>query len=187
MRWIPFFILAYAVVLIQTTAGRILAFTADGVGTIGPDLTALLAVFVAFHARSGVDVMLSAWMLGLSVDLTTAGGMGAGVVVGPMAIAYCLVAGLLFRVREAFFRERALTQALLAWAFCLLTHGGWVTVQSLLSLRDVTWSAYGRTLLQAVAVACYTALLMPLAHVGLARLRRWFLSAPAGPGRRGRQ
>ena len=183
MRWIPLLILTYLVVLFQTTLGRLLTIRTAGIGTIGPDLTALLAVFVAFYGRNGVEVMLAAWVLGLAVDLTTTGGVGSMTAVGPMPLAYALAAGLLFRVREAFFRERALTQGLLAAAFCLLAHGLWVTTQSLLGGRT-TWAAYGRTLLQAAALACYTGLLMPLAHVLLGKAQRLFLAAPAGPGRR---
>jgi rod shape-determining protein MreD len=187
MRWIPFAILAYLVVLLQTTVGRFLTFTPSGIGSIGPDLAALLAVFIACRVRSWPDAILAAWALGLAVDLTTGGGVGAGPVVGPMALAYALVAALLFRVREAFFRERALTQVLLAAAFCVLAHAAWVTVQSLLAWGAVSWSAYGRTLLQAALLAAYTGLLMPLAHVALARIQRWFLAAPVAARGRGRR
>lgn len=187
MRWIPLLILGYLVVLFQTTAGRVLTFEvqAASIGTIGPDISALVAVFVALYARSWPDAMLAAWMLGFGVDLTAAGGAGAMTVVGPMAIAYALTAGLLFRLREAFFRERALTQALLALAFCLLTHGAWVTAQWVLAAHGASWGAYWRTLAQAGALACYTAALMPLAHFGLGKCQRWFLLAPAA-GRRSR-
>ena len=131
--------------------------------------------------------MVAGWALGLAVDLTTVAGVGSGTVVGPMAIAYALTAGLLFRVREAFFRERALTQALLAWGFCLIAHGLWVTMQSLRTDGDVSWSAYGRTLLQAAGLACYSAVLMPLVHFLLVKCQRWILTAPVGPGTRPRR
>ena len=184
MRWIPFLILAYLVVLVQTTVGRFLVIRSAGLGNIGPDLAALVAVFVALHARAWPDAMLAAWVLGIAVDLTTAGGVGSATVLGPMSVAYALAAGLLFRVREAFFRERAMTQAMLAMAFCLMAHGLWVTSQALLGAGEMAWSTYGRTLLQAVGVSGYTALLMPLAHFGLVKCRRWFLASSAG--RRGR-
>ena len=61
MRWIPFVILAYAIVLLQTTVGRVLVFSTVSAGTIGPDLTALLAVFIAFHVRGWADAMLAGW------------------------------------------------------------------------------------------------------------------------------
>ena len=187
MRWIPFVILVYLIVLFQTTLGRALTFRVAEVGTIGPDIAALAAVYVAFHARGWADAMLAAWGLGLAIDLTTAGGVGVLTVVGPMPIAYALAGGLLFRVREALFRERALTQALLALAFCLLAHGLWVTAQWVLTGGGLHWPAYGWSLLQVLASACYSALLMPLMHVGLGKCRRWFLPAAAGPGRRMRR
>jgi rod shape-determining protein MreD len=185
MRWIPFLILTYVVLLIQCTAGRVLVIHPEGLAPIGPDLAALVAVFMAFYARGWADAVLAAWVLGLALDLTAGGGVGA-TAVGPMALAYAGAAGLLFRVREAFFRERAMTQALLALAFCLLTHTAWVTVQSLLAHGEVTASAYGLMMLQAVALACYSAALMPLVHFVLARCQRWFLTAPVGSGRRRR-
>lgn len=186
MRWVPFVILAYLIVLFQTTAGRLLMIRTSSIGTIGPDLAALAAVFVALYARNWADVMLVAWSLGLAVDLTTAAGPGGLTVVGPMPIAYALTAGLLFRVREAFFRERALTQALLAWAFCLVAHGGMGDGEVAAGAGQTTWSAYWRWLGQAVGLAFYTGALMPLAHFGLRKCRRWLLTGPVGPGRRGR-
>lgn len=187
MRWIPFLILGYLVVLLQTTAGRFLTFTTQAAGSIGPDLAAVVVVFVALYVRNWADGMLAAWALGLAVDLTAGAGGPGATAVGPMAVAYCLVAGLLYRVREAFFRERALTQAFLGGAFCLLTHAFWVTTQSLLAYKAMTWPAYGRTMLQAAGLSCYTAVLMPLGHFLLRAVQRWFLPAPAGPGARARR
>lgn len=184
MRWIPFIILAYLLVLVQTTVGKVLTFTSFSIGTVGPDLPALVAVFVALHVRSRADVMLAAWLLGLGLDLTAGGGPGGSAAIGPMPIAYALAAACLYQVREAFFRERALTQGLLAMGFCILAHGTWVTLQSLLAIRAMTWSAYGRVLMQAAALAVYTAALMPLAHWGLWRYQRWFITPPAGRRRR---
>lgn len=186
MRWIPLLILTYLVVLLETTLGRALFINTASLGAVGPDLTALVVVFVAFYARSATDAMLTAWILGFAVDLTVGGAMGAMPVVGPMSIAYSLVAGLLWRVRDAFFRERATTQALLALAFCVLTHGLWVTAQAILA-SGPGGGDYGRTLLQAIAGACYTALLMPLAHYGLSKCQRMLLVSPVGPTRRMRR
>jgi rod shape-determining protein MreD len=185
MRWVPFLILVWVVVLLQTTFGRALTITTSSLGAVAPDLAALVAVFVAFYVRTWPDAMLGGWALGLAIDLTTSGGAGAGTAVGPMAVAYAVTAALLFRVREAFFRERALTQGVLALAFCLLAHGTWVAAQTLLARGDADWSAYGRTMLQAAALACYTAVLMPLAHLALGKIQRLFLATPVGPGRRG--
>lgn len=184
MRWIPLLILTYVVVLLETTVGQMLFIDTTPFGTVGPDLAALVVVFVAFYARSATDAMLTAWILGLAADLTVGGAMGAITVVGPMSISYSLVAGLLWRVRDAFFRERALTQALLAMAFCVLAHGMWVTAQAILASGSVAFADYGRTLLQVLAGACYTALLMPLAHYALSKCQRSFLVAAVRPTRR---
>jgi cell shape-determining protein MreD len=81
MRWIPFIVVCYVVILIQTSLGRILTLPSP-VGVIGPDFAAILAVFVALRVRSAVDCMLAAWVLGLLIDLTTGGGPGAATVVG---------------------------------------------------------------------------------------------------------
>ena len=60
MRWVPLAILAYLVLLAQTTVGRVLAFDWPAVGTIGPDLLAMVAVYGALHARLRADAMLAA-------------------------------------------------------------------------------------------------------------------------------
>jgi len=187
MRWIPLLILTYVVVLLETTLGRALFIDTVSLGSVGPDLTALVAVFVVFHARGATDAMLTAWILGFAVDLTVGGAAGGMAVVGPMSIAYSLVAGMLWRVRDAFFRERAVTQALLALAFCALAHGAWVTMQAMLAPGPGGFGDYGRTMLQALAVAVYTAALMPLAHYALSRCQRMFLVAAVGPTRRMRR
>jgi rod shape-determining protein MreD len=160
MRWIPFIVVCYVVILLQTSLGRILTLPSP-VGLAGPDFAAILAVFVALRVRSAVDCMLSAWILGLLIDLTTGGGPGAATVVGPMPIAYALLAGLVFKVREAFFRDRAMTQVLVAFFFVLLTHGLWVTIQAL-RLGGDAWADYRRYLLQVLLVAIYSAVLTPL-------------------------
>ena len=187
MRWIPFLILTYAVVLVETSVGWVLFIDISSLGAVGADLAAMVAVFVALHARGAADAMLAAWTLGLAADLTCGGGVGAVTVLGPMSIAYCLAAGLLWRAREAFFRERALTQAMLAFAFVALAHGMWATAQAVLAPGHVTLGDYGRTLLQVLAVACCTAVLMPLAHYVLRKCQRVFLVAAAGPARRMRR
>jgi rod shape-determining protein MreD len=178
MRWIPFLVLAYLTVVVQTSLGRLLAFGAGSAGTVQPDALAWAAVFVAMFARSSVDVMLSGWVLGLLADLTT------GAVVGVMPIAYALSAGAVFRVREAFFREKFSTKVMLTLVFCLLAHGMWVTGQSLLAWRAMTWGAYGRVLLQAALLSAYTAALAPAAHWLLGKAEPLLLGAPAGRGRR---
>ncbi len=173
MRWIPLIILAYVVVVVQTTLGRVLSVNLS-VGTVSPDLLAVVALFVALHVREGVDVMLACWLLGLTVDLT-AGGALAVTAIGPMAISYTLAGGAMFAIREAFFHDRLLTRAVLTFVFCLLAHGLWVTIQSLLAISTASWRMYATMLLQAALLAIYSALVSPLVLITLMKLRRWLI------------
>ena len=186
MHWIPFVILTYLVLLAQTTVGGVLTFSTHSIGLVGPDLAAIVAVFVALQVRSGADAMLAAAILGLGVDLTTGGGVGAPTVIGPMPIAYALAGGGVWRVREAFFADRPMTQALLAMAFAASAHGAWVTMQ-VLRAGGIAWANYGTMLLQAAALAAYTAVLSPLGCFALGKIRRWFIPATSTRSRRQRR
>lgn len=180
IHWVPFILLACLVLLVQTTVGGLLAFTVKGVGGVCPDLLAILATFVALWARSGVEVMLTAWGMGFALDLTSGGGAGAGSVLGPMSLGYALAAGLIFRIREAFFRDRMLPQAVLVLVFCIVAHGVYLTMQSLLAYRYTSWSEYGRRMLQAGMLAVYTAVLMAPGRWVLAKLQRRLIALPSG-------
>ncbi len=179
MHWIPFAIATYIVVLLQTTLGGVLTLTGTGIGTIGPDFAAILAVYVALHGRKAADVMIAGWILGFALDLTA-----SGAALGVMALAYALAAGGVFRIREAFFQERALTQALLVVAFCAVTHGVWVTAQYARASDLMAASDYVRLLLQAGALALYTGLLTPLVNMALQYCRAWLIPMPTGRSRR---
>ena len=172
MRWIPFAMLGYVIVAIQVAAGKLLTFDSislgpiGSVGPIGPDLAALLVVFVAMSTRLAVDAMLAGCLMGFLVDLTAAGGVPGLTRVGPMVLAYALGAYLIFRLREYVFRERALLQMLLAAVFTLVTHSLWVTVQLLLAEGESSWATYGYMLGQVLCSALYTGLLMwPAFHL----------------------
>jgi rod shape-determining protein MreD len=178
MRWVPFLILTYAVVLLQTTVVQWLSFMAGAARTVQPDLLAMVAVFVALFARGGLDVMLAAWALGLAADLT------AGAAVGIMPVTYALAAGAIFRVREVFFRERFGTRFILTLVFCLMAHGLWATLQSLISWRHMDWGAYGRVMLQAGGISLYTAALAPAAHWLLERVESRLIPSSGGRTRR---
>jgi rod shape-determining protein MreD len=179
VRWVPFLILVYMVLLVQTTVGRILTFQRTAWGTVGPDLAAIVAVYLALHLRDGMDLAITAWTLGLAVDLTT-----AGPAVGPMALAYLAAGAVVLKLREAVFRERAAAQMLMAMVFCLLAHGLWVTVE-LLWLPPVnrSWAQYGWMLKQASVLAIYTAALMPLGHWVLGRAERFLIAPQSGRSR----
>ncbi|MGA2265094.1 MAG: rod shape-determining protein MreD [Phycisphaerae bacterium] len=179
MRWVPFIILVYVVLLVQTTVGKMLTFPRTALGTVGPDLAAILAVFLALRLRDGADLAIAAWVLGLAIDLTT-----GGQAVGPMALAYVVAAAAVLRVREAFFRERIAAQVFLAMIFCLLAHGMWVTIQSVLTpSAGRSWGLYWQMLKQAFALAIYTAALMPVGHWALRKCERFLIAPQAGRSR----
>lgn len=166
MRWVRFIILAYVVILVQCTLGGLLIVHTP-VGRIGADLAAIMALFVAFRARTGTDAMLACWVLGMGLDLTT-GAPAAG----PMALAYAIMGGLAFRIREVIFRERALTQAIMTLFFVLPAHALWITAQT---LRSGGWEFYGSMLLEAAGIAAFTAVLAPLVTFLLSWCSRWIL------------
>ncbi len=186
MRWVFLAILTYILVLLQTTVVGLVTFRIPWVGYVGPDLLAVLAVFVALRARSGVDVMLTAWILGMTLDVTTGAGARVSTAVGPMAIGYVLAAGVAFRIREIFFRDSVPAQCLLAFLFCLTAHGVWVISQWLLALRSVSAGGLMAMLVQVLLVSIYTAAIMPLVCIGLRRCERWII-APSPSGRRRRR
>ena len=175
MRWIPFVILIYVAVLVQVASGALpIQFILTG--NIAPDIPAIIAVFFALSLRDPRDAMMAAWSLGLAMDLRLCGMGGAVTAVGPMAIAYTLGAGVIFRVREAFFRERALARALLTLLFCIIVHSMWVTMQTILGFA---WSAWWPAIARAIGISIYTALIAPLVCVVLQRCSGWFIATPA--------
>lgn len=184
MRWVPLAILIYLVILLQTTVLRVLSVTIPSLGPVCPDMMAITAVFLALRAGSGADAMLAAWLLGLMVDLTAPGGPGSGAVVGPMAVAYALAAGGLFKIRDAFFRDSAVTQGILVLVFCALTHSAWVTVQAVVNYHAVTALEYVRTLGQVGVSSAYSAVMAPLGHFLLHSGDRIILMMPASRRRR---
>lgn len=179
MRWTPFLIFAYLFTLAQTTLGRMLTLDRLTLGPVGPDFTVLLAVFLAMYVPTVSEGMIAGWWLGMLLDLTTSGMTR----VGPMAIFFALFVWLVFQMREAVYRERALPQMILAGLFCLLAHGSWVILQLLLGAPG---NHLGRLLIQVLLSAVYTALLMPLAHFLLTPCRNWLLTFPPSRSRRGR-
>ncbi|HOF19283.1 MAG TPA: hypothetical protein PK082_10270 [Phycisphaerae bacterium] len=185
MRWVPFAILAYLVIVLQCSLGQMLTFEISAIGSVGPDLAAVAALFIALHARRAADALLAAWVLGFALDLSSASGPGGVTVVGPMALAYVLAAGAVYKIREALFAERVLTRAVVGVIFCLLAHLPWVTLQTILAHNVMTWQAYGARLLQAMAISAYTGVVTPVFYPLLDRVRKWLISVPAErPGRR---
>jgi len=186
MRWIFFVILAWLLVVVQTTLGRLLTYEGLTIGTIGPDLVAPLAVFLSLCVRRSTDAAIAACLLGFLLDLTTGAANGSFAVVGPMAMGYALAGKMLFHVREAFFRQRLGTQVLLTLGFGLIAHGVWVSLQSLLAYGQTSWGEYGRMLLQAAAISGCSAVLAPLEFYLLNKAEGWLVPLPAGRARRRR-
>lgn len=183
MRWVFFCILAAAFMLVQITLVRVVVVRTDQFGLVGPDLLVLLAVTIAVSVRSSLDAMLAAWVLGFLLDITTSGGPGGQTVIGPMAISYTVAAFFIFRIREAFFRERWSIQALFAAVFCLATQWLWLTAQSLLT-GDVGMSAYLAMLFKAVLVSLYTGLAMILLSPVVSWCNQLLIVTPKGRTRR---
>jgi rod shape-determining protein MreD len=175
MRWIPFIILIYVAVLAQVALGA-LPVSFSLTGGIAPAVTAILAVFFTLSVRDPRDAMMAAWALGLAMDLMLCSMGGAPTVVGPMAIAYVVGSGLIFRVREAFFRERALARALLTLLFCTIAYILWVTMQT---IRDWAWSEWWPAIAKTIGISIYTAAIAPLVCMGLQRCSGWFIATPA--------
>ena len=187
MRWTVFGILAYLLLLLQSSLGGILTLQIPGVGHVRPDIPAILVVFLGLYVRDAVDAMLAGWIMGFAIDLTTGAGPGVSTVVGPMSLSYALGAGAIFVLREVVFREKLLTRCIMTLVFCLLSHGTWVTLQWLLAFRTAPWGGYLQMLVQVVLVALYTGALTPLAHLTLGRGPRWLSPWIAEPPRLGRR
>ena len=186
MIWVTMGLLTYLLVLAQCTLVSVLTLNIPSIGPVCPDLPAILIVFLALHVRRRVDAMLSAWIVGFILDLTTGAGPEISTVVGPMAIGYCLSAGAIFSFREMVFCENVITQCVMAAVFCIIAHFLWVTLQWSIALRDMSWSAYLVMLVQAVLLALYTAVLMPLGYFALKHCRKWLITAPTDRSRRWR-
>ncbi len=179
MRWVAFMLVSYLVVLLQTTVVGLIEIRGFGLAAVRPDLPAIVAAFVATRARNGLDAMLAALVLGIGLDLTLVGGKAVGL----MPITYVLGAAAVFHVREALYRERLITQALLAAVFAGLAHGVWATLQGVLAGSAVTWGGYRTMMIQAAGIAVYTAVLAPLVNAGLHRTERLILIPATGrPG-----
>ena len=183
IHWAPFILLSVLILLLQTTVGSLLAFTVHDVGTVSPDLLALVVTTIAMWARNPVDIMLVAWGVGFVLDLTSTGGLAGTSSVGPMALGYAIAAGIIYRIREAFFREKVLPQAMLVLIFCLLSNIFRVTMQMVVSWH---WdgSTFGRQLVQAVLLALYSAVMVVPFFWIFSGIHRWLITTP--PGRGGR-
>jgi cell shape-determining protein MreD len=181
MRWILWIILAYLALAVQNALGILIGIHTSWLGDIRPDILAAAAVFVVLTVRNLHDVIIACWLLGLGLDLTSGQG-----VVGPMALAYSGAAFVVFRVRDAFFRDRLSSQIIMTAIFALMAHVAWITLQLVLALRSAHWESLGRLLLQACVLTLYSGLLAPMVFALLGRCSRWLIAPAAGRGSRER-
>ncbi len=176
MRWVYFIILAVLAVIAQTTVVQVI-WLRTRVGYIGPEVLASVAVFAALHARTRTDAALAGWVCGFALDLTLTGpGMGV------MSLLYMAAAVGVHHLREVTFRERAVTQIILALLFCLFAYG-LLTAYDLLTGALGGQSVFGRAI-QCAGLAAYTAMVTPLVCRLLRPLGRWLVPAPTGRERR---
>ena len=176
MRWAYFIPAVLAAMVVQTTVGQVLWFRTS-LGWIGPELLACVAVFVALNVRNGTDAALAGWALGLGVDVTLSGeGMGL------LPLLYAAGCGGLFGIRDPFYRARFLSQMALGLMFCLFVYQLWTAYDVL--VFPALHRSYGARILQAAALAAYTAVLTPLVGGLLRKAQRQLVAMPDARGRR---
>ena len=174
MRWIYFLILVVFATILQTTLVQVLWFRTS-LGTIGPELMAAIAVFMALNLRGSTDAALAGWTLGFALDLTL-----TGPTMGLLPILFAAACWGLNRVREAVFKDRAPTQMVLTFLFCAVVYELW----SLVDLWRDGGGAIGVRSLQTLLLAAYTGLLAPLVCGALRKIDRLLVAVPTGRGGR---
>jgi rod shape-determining protein MreD len=157
MRWLPFIILLYVGIVLQTTLAQRLE-----INHVRPDFMFIAALYYALQVVSP-EAMIAAWFLGFAVDLCSQGQLGV------YAFAYGLMALLVVQFRESMFRDHPLTSLfvtlictwlahLIAGVYFILTHP-----QSPRSTIEM--------LLHSTYTAMYTAAIAPYLHWMLGRIR----------------
>ena len=154
MRWLPYFILAYLAIGVQTGAGEYLRVHGGK-----PDLALLALIFIAINAPRDAALM-ACFLLGLMLDLVTVQPLGL------YAFAYSLVGMFTVSTQEVVYREHPLTHVTLAFVGSLLVAAvelvhGWI---------------YGARVAPTTlfAGAVYTAALGPVVLGLLQRVKRAF-------------
>jgi rod shape-determining protein MreD len=153
MRWPVLVILAYVLMVVQTTLfDRSLLALHLGDVWIKPDLLLLLALFVALVAEPA-EVFMAAWSLGLAEDLVLQQGpLGVG------ALLFGLAAYLAALARGLLPVGRILSQVLLALGFVFAVRVAQVGVLSWLTDSQ---AGLGYVLGRSVGDAAYSAPLAP--------------------------
>jgi hypothetical protein len=165
MKFWYIMLLALAATLTQTVATNAIWFSSS-VGWIGPILPACVTVCLALYSRNAVDAGLCGWILGFALELPL-----AGETMGLLSLLFAIGAAVIFAMRDAFFRERVPTQAILGFLFCLGVYEIWA-VYSRVAVGPSA-RPFGSTALQVLLVALYTGVLTPIVCAGLRPLHRW--------------
>lgn len=156
MRWLTFFLLAAAVLTLQSTvAPRLEVLGAR------PDWLLVVVVFFSLYAPRR-EAVISAWIVGMAADLMTVERLGL------LALSYALVAAGITSVREHFFRYRAATQFVVTLAACLLVQAAWLAYRR--ALYDTAEPFLADLTVDVVTAAIYTAVWAVLLHKGLLRM-----------------
>ncbi len=169
MRISYILLLAIVATLTQTVATHALWFSSS-VGWIGPILPACVAVCMALYSRSAVDAALAGWILGFALELPL-----AGETMGVLSLLFAAGGATIYTMRDAFFRDRVITQAMLGFLFCL----GIFEISVLYSRVALPGSArsMGAAALQVLLVAIYTGVFTPIVCAGLKPLHHWLWPA----------
>jgi len=162
MKWPAFVILAVVTLVLQTAVVPLMA-----IQSIRPSWMFVLAAFYGLWGP-WPDAAIAAWLLGLGVDLQSAGAGGGRI--GLYAFCFGGAVWAMIRIRSAFFRDHAVTQFVMTLVFGLavelLVEGyrRW-SVGDASPERGVWWPAFW--------TALYTAAWAPYLHWVLLRLHRW--------------
>lgn len=172
MRWFYIILVAFVASMIQTTAGQIFWFPTS-LGWIGPIFPIGAAVFAILYARQAVDVALAGWIFGLALELP----LGGETSMGLLPVLFAAVSAVLFKMREAFYRDRLVTQMILGFVLALLVYQAWAMCQAV--LPGGLTQPYWRVTLQMLVVAVYTGLLTPSMVAMLKPLQRVLWTVPS--------
>ena len=152
MRWLTFTPLAALAICFQTTIAPHL-----GAYGVYPDIMLILVIHYALHARTA-DGLLAGCMMGLLVDLTTVQRFGL------VAVAYGLVALVVWSIRDLMFPTHPLSHFSLTFLSCFAVQ---------LILRGYFHFSYH---LDAMLASVVGAALLTAAYTGLWAIPiHWFL------------
>ncbi|MBT3278707.1 MAG: hypothetical protein HN909_00695 [Phycisphaerales bacterium] len=186
MRWLALLVVGWAIVLVQSTFGRVLVLEDFVAGPIGPDMMIALLVLLGLNGKKTGEVCSGAMVLGLMVDLTTAGGVDGLTRVGPMMLAYGLGMYVIQMMREAVYRDSLFPVAILSGLVALVTHTTWIILQHLFA-DGGSFSAVLGSLAQVICSAVYTAVIVPWVYWILRGATTWILPSQPTERRRSRR